>query len=267
VNLPILITNDSQLSNEVWSDDFENETMTLSQWTFGGMNNSYPDADYTPNIAISNGMLYSDGPDSNEIIHNSTITMGTWSVDTFLNESDSRSDIHIVFLSPYFVNHLFDMQGYSVHLYIFRGDFHIDLKYLTEGTAWQSESIDEYQTTTSSGWRHIDIIRHSNSSMYVYLNGILILQGIDTHLNTSEYFVLTAPEYAVFDNVTVSDNTSIPPLISPPTSSPPSTLEEVDGSETLSPWTIVLLAISSGSSVVIIVVVLKIYQFKRTSSV
>ena len=209
VNLSFMRTNNSQLSSEVWSDDFENETMTLSQWTFGGMNYTDFDAEYTPNVTVSNGKLYSDGPDRNEVVHNSTITTGTWSLDVFLEDSNTYSDILIVFMSPHFVNSLFDAQGYVVNLYVWEEAFHIDLYYISEGTALTSETIDGYQATSTSRWRHIDITRQLDGNMYVYLNGILRLQGMDTHVSTSEYFVLVSTEYSIFDNVTVSDTVDI----------------------------------------------------------
>jgi len=210
VNLSILNTNNSQLSSEVWSDDFENETLTLDQWMFGGINLTIFSANYTPNMALSNGMLYSDGPDINEFIHNSTITTGTWSLDVFFEDNDPYADILIVFMSPYFGNHLFFAEGYGVHLYVWESAFHCDLvQIVPEGLGKYIENIDEYQASSYPGWIHIDITRQLDSNMYVYLNGTLRLQGMDTHVNTSEYFVLVAPEYSIFDNVTVSDTVDI----------------------------------------------------------
>lgn len=340
VNLSILRSTNSQLSSEVWSDDFENETMTLNQWKFGGINLTTFDDEYTPNITVSNGMLYSDGPDLNEMVHNSTTTTGTWSLDVFLEDSNPY-DLLIVFMSPHWVNIITNPSGYAVYLELGGGVSRFMLGYFVWDPAGNYlQDIDEYTDTITSGWVHIDITRQSDNSMYVHLNGSLRLQGLDTHVSTSQHFVLVSHYYMVFDNITVSDTVDID-QVSPHWTEPlvDQSITEGDDflyslhandnagldtwwvadpthfsidqqgsltsveplpagnysvevfvndtlgnvlsgtfnleviglplttttgvSEPLDPLTYVLLAISAGSSVVIIVMVLRIYRFKK----
>ena len=198
VSTPILSRNAYQLSSEVWSDDFENVTRSLDEWTFDGWD--------PPNITLSNGLLYTDGPDTNLLTHNSTTAVGTWSFDLFLEESNDYFTF-VYFMSPYWELDWFDYEGnvfyiYTVqsqNYYFLGNDQHIGGMY----------DLDEVQFISVSGWRHIDITRQSDHNMFVFLNGVLLLQGTDSDQSTSEFFKVLSSDYAVFDNITVSDTVDL----------------------------------------------------------
>ncbi len=344
-NLSILSTNNTQLSSEVWSDDFENETMTFNQWIFGGYNLTHG-GECPANVSVTDGMLYATGPIINYMFHNSTTTTGTWSLDVFLEYDFSHTLIS--FTSNYYNNPeiIGGPHGYVVYLYPDGAIIHFTLAYWIPDLAGSIlDEIDTYSFNRTSGWIHIDITRQPDSNMYVYLNGTLRLQGMDTRWSTSEYFALEThtDSYFIFDNVTVSDTVDIIDHVSPYwieplvdqsitegddflyslhaddyagldtwwvtdsthfaidqegtlTSVSPlavgnynvevfvndtfgnvlsgnfnldvseviTTTTTTGTPETLDPLTYVLLAISAGSGVVIIVVVLRIYLFKKT---
>lgn len=205
----IVMIDNSKPSATVWSDDFENTTETLNQWTFGGINYTIDSDDYTPNITLSNGMLYSDGPDMNEIFHNSTTTVGTWSLDVFL-ENGPRYSIFFVFMSPSWDHLSTSPSGYALHIYRNAGIHHFYLGYFVPDLAGSYlRGVDETSFDAGAGWRRIDITRQSDNTTYVYHNGTLILEMVDTHVSNSEYFGLVSDAYTIFDNITVSDTVDI----------------------------------------------------------
>lgn len=204
-------TDTFQPSAVVWSDDFENETLTLNQWLFLGYNNTIG-GECVPNITVHNGMLYSTGPEINHMFHNSTTNTGTWSLDVFLE--DGFRYIQIGFLAkynfyPYIVA---GPEGYIVYLFSNIDIIHFTLAYWVPDMAGSyPEDIDTFSFNKTSGWVHIDITRHPDGNLCVYLNRTLRLQALDTHWNTSEYFWLETEvdSDAIFDNVTVSDTVDI----------------------------------------------------------
>jgi len=331
----------SQPSSVVWSDDFENVTKTLSEWTIDGI---YIDGyEYIPNVTVSDGLLYSNlyfnGTGINLLTHNSTTATGTWSVDVFPGEDFVY--VMIFFMSPYWSSdYMGSPLGYTVI---------IDPSQTILGY-WDSDpagnllmTLDSASISMTTGWYHIDITRQSDDMMYVYIDGVLWLQGEDSTHHSSEHFRLKTYGQTIFDNVTVSDTVDIIDHVSPYwieplvdqsitegddflyslhaddyagldtwwvtdsthfaidqegtlTSVSPlavgnynvevfvndtfgnvlsgnfnlevseviTTTTTTGTPETLDPLTYVLLAISAGSGVVIIVVVLRIYLFKKT---
>ena len=204
-------TDTFQPSAVVWFDDFENETMTFNQWILQGYNTTYG-GECIPNITVSNGMLYSTGPEINHMFHNSTTTTGTWSLDVFLE--DGFRYIQIGFFAkynfdPYMVA---GPEGYIVYLFSNIDIIHFTLAYWVPDMAGSyPEDIDTFSFNRTSGWVHIDITRHPDGNLCVYLNGTLRLQALDTHWNTSEYFWLETEvdSDVIFDNITVSDTIDI----------------------------------------------------------
>ncbi|MHA1613298.1 MAG: hypothetical protein ACTSYJ_00465 [Candidatus Thorarchaeota archaeon] len=210
--LLILKADTAQPSSVVWSDDFENGTKTLSEWA---VDDIYIDGEtpITTNVTISNGLLYSSSyPNTsgmNILTHNSTTATGTWSVDVFLGES-GNDHVIIVFMSPDWPDGymLVPYQGYV--LTIENGYGHYTLGY------WEPDmagaiiiGIDTAPLPAFSGWRHIDITRQPDDMMYVYIDGVLSLQGEDSRHHTSEYFRLWTRGSTIFDNITVSDTIDI----------------------------------------------------------
>ncbi len=214
-NLSILSTNNTQLSSEVWSDDFENETMTFNQWIFGGYNLTHG-GECPANVSVTDGMLYATGPIINYMFHNSTTTTGTWSLDVFLEYDFSHTLIS--FTSNYYNNPeiIGGPHGYVVYLYPDGAIIHFTLAYWIPDLAGSIlDEIDTYSFNRTSGWIHIDITRQSDNTTYVYHNGTLILEMVDTHVSNSEYFGLVSDAYIIFDNITVSDTVDIIDHVSP----------------------------------------------------
>ncbi len=208
VNLSILSTDNALLSSEVWSDDFENATKTLSEWAIDGFyfDDEFPD---TRNVTLSDGLLYSNGTGVNILTHNSTTAIGTWSLDVFLEDSDFTR-IVIVFMSPHWEDYINSLEGYAFSVYSYGATHNFGLGYYVQDMAGAYiEAIDIVPFNRLSGWLHIDITRQSDSNLYVYLNGTLTLHGIDTHVSSSEFFRLTTYTYSIFDNITISDTIDI----------------------------------------------------------
>ncbi|MHA1389302.1 MAG: hypothetical protein ACTSWA_07930 [Candidatus Thorarchaeota archaeon] len=201
----------SQPSSVEWSDDFENETETLNQWLFTGYNRSHG-VYATPNVTVSNGMLYSTGPTYNYMFHNSTTTVGTWSLDVFLGYDFNY--LLISFMSVYQLDPeiIGGPDGYLVYLSPDASIIHFTLAYWVPDFGGNyPEEIDTYSFSRTSGWVHIDITRQADTNLNAYLNGTLRLQGMDTRASTSEHFAIEAiaDSYFIFDNITVSDTVDI----------------------------------------------------------
>jgi len=203
----------SQPSSVVWSDDFENVTKTLSEWTIDGI---YIDGyEYIPNVTVSDGLLYSNlyfnGTGINLLTHNSTTATGTWSVDVFPGEDFVY--VMIFFMSPYWSSdYMGSPLGYTVI---------IDPSQTILGY-WDSDpagnllmTLDSASISMTTGWYHIDITRQSDDMMYVYIDGVLWLQGEDSTHHSSEHFRLKTYGQTIFDNVTVSDTVDIIDHVSP----------------------------------------------------
>jgi len=198
----------SQPSSVVWSDDFENGTKTLSEWA---VYDRYIDGEepITTNVTISNGLLYSSSyPNTsgiNMLTHNSTTATGTWSVDVFPGEDFVF--VMIFFMSPYWSSdYLGDPLGYI--LLIEPGQ--IRLGYWEPNPAGHLlMTLDSTSIPMTPGWRHIDITRQPDDMMYVYIDGVLWLQGKDSRHHSSEDFRLRTRGSTIFDNITVSDTIDI----------------------------------------------------------
>jgi hypothetical protein len=204
VSVPILLANTSQPSSEVWSDDFENVTKSLSEWTFTGPVYGNP-ANYTPNVTLSNGLLYSDGPGMNVITHNSTTAIGTWSFDIIIGYS-----------MDYWTLILFSMTdwdehwgtGYAVEVRSHVGEPYWGLDYINLDTN-ELDIIDSALFDSANSWIHFDITRQSDGKISVFLDGTLLMQATDTRATSSEYFRVNAEQYVILDNLTVSDSVDI----------------------------------------------------------
>jgi hypothetical protein len=197
VSIPVSKRDINLLSSEVWSDDFENVTKTLSEWTIF--------SDNIPNVTLSNGLLHSDGPGLNVLTHNSTTDTGTWSFDMFLEENNEY------WTWLYFMMVSWDDwwgEGYAFNIQSSAGHHFFVLDYIFPGgdglVELGSVSFDE-----SSTWYHIDITRQSDNWMYVFLNGMLLLEARDSRVISSEYFRINSDNHVVFDNITVSDTVDL----------------------------------------------------------
>ncbi len=204
VSPPILSRNTYQLSSEVWSDDFENVTKTLSEWTINGLY-------YPPNVTLSDGLLYVNGTWENILSHNSTTVIGTWSFDMFHNEQGAGM---VVFMSPA----LFLSDRYQTGYAVYGEDWSSgDRQYSYNLAYWFPDpagsliyDIDSFPVDTPSGWSHIDVTRQTDQWMYVFLNGTMILQARDPgYYMSSEYLHLYSLGPVVFDNITVSDTVDL----------------------------------------------------------
>jgi hypothetical protein len=88
--------------------------------------------------------------------------------------------------------------------------FYISLRKYT------NDVLTEYTNTTPipvAGWHHIDVTRNTTGWFSVYHDYSLIIQELDTQIDTSEMFVLWVERGLMIDNIVV-DNEVIP--ITPP---------------------------------------------------
>ncbi|MFX1510917.1 MAG: hypothetical protein ACFFBR_11530, partial [Promethearchaeota archaeon] len=95
-------------------------------------------------------------------------------------------------------------------------------------------------TVPAAGWHHIDVTRTTAGLFSVYHNDALIIQGVDTDINTSEILWLWFDTWTMIDNIVVDDAVF-----------------------TTLPWVPIVIGISV--AVVVIVVVIVFLRRRRTA--
>ena len=185
------------------------------------------------------------------ISHPSNIAYGTWSFDFKANESLVVSEkdttvperivqsFSIAFISNDITNldDINDWTCYWVHFKAQSGGNSFVI-YLRKNLMTVIDATDT--NVPVAGWHHIDVTRTTEGLFSVYHNDSLIMQGVDTEIDTSELFVFVAQNGAMFDNIVVDDEI----LITPPVYIPPMTM--------------ILLVVGGVAIVVIVLVVWKV---------
>ncbi|MHA1904927.1 MAG: hypothetical protein ACW977_13265 [Candidatus Thorarchaeota archaeon] len=241
--LSLIIAPLSGRAATVWSDDFNDGN--YDGWTIPENSRVY-DGDYGWNGSdwtAANQYLQLDQREFGIISHPSNVAYGTWSFDFRINETLSAHGVmgNFAFIS----NNIHDLDNitegswYFIHFEDPTGvSFYISLRKYT------NDVLTEYTNTTPipvAGWHHIDVTRNTTGWFSVYHDYSLIIQELDTQIDTSEMFVLWVERGLMIDNIVV-DNEVIP--ITPP--------QPVD-------W----LPIGIGVSAVVIVLVLVIFLKRR----
>ncbi|MFX1475168.1 MAG: hypothetical protein ACFFCO_06815 [Promethearchaeota archaeon] len=177
----------------VWSDDFNDGT--LDGWTVD-----------TGVFSADDHTLQGDAGMMSRASHTSTVATGTWSFDIHCG----YLGIGVQFISleigaPLIEYYSYDItvSGRNEQIYFFRHWNYVPTR------------LGNYTPTTILGWHHFDITRDADGQFYVYINGTLAMEFVDTTYNSSNYFVVQAELDTAIDNIRVSDTVDI----SPPTTS------------------------------------------------
>ncbi len=207
----------------IWTDNFDDGTfepewtsvnntatgwMENPEWGFRGSNWSAAN-DYVQ-------MLPSIGR-WGTIRRSSDVAYGTWSFDFNLNLTEPFIDslasiigfVQIAFMSndPHDMNDSDDGYNYGIRIFPVRWGLDYDLAISLgwfnygEGTVLANYTFPVPLT----GWHHIDVTRTTDGLISVYHNGCLIMQAVNTVIDTSETFCMRSQAWHSIDNIVVDD--------------------------------------------------------------
>ena len=147
--------------------------------------------------------------------HPSSVAYGTWSFD--VNAMDIPEHHFYVF---FMINdwETFPESTYGYCIYISPKDAEFKLMKLAGDARFIKIPLDRYQFDLAafSGWQHIDVTRDTDGQFYVYINGTLRLEAVDTEITTSTNFRFGSETGPALDNVIVSDTVDITPAPATP---------------------------------------------------
>jgi len=220
-------------STEVWSDDFNDGDYV--GWTICDNLAISDNSDWT----AADHYLELNQTDWGAISHPSDVAYGTWSFDFKANDTlvDSETFASIEFIS----NNIHDLDDFDDWICYW---IYFDAISTTDGLKFDIKLrknvwtiLDTSETPVPvTGWHHIEVTRDMSGLFSVYHNGSLVIQLGDTEITTSELFVFSPVDGAMFDNIVVDD-------------APPATIN----------W----MLIGAGVSVVVIILVLVIILKRR----
>ena len=185
-----------EVSDEIriWSDDFDDGdfdgwTVVYGNWTV--TNNSLQ--------ALASRYTYNQG---GFITHPSSIAFGTWSLDIKIRKGKTMA------LFPISTNHTHYYNGHLYYLDLYPGTqlilgfAQLDGIYPENGTGLADAVVDY----SPERWYHLDITRDIDGRFCVYINGILIIDVVDSSVDYSEDFdIASFPTGCLVDNITVID--------------------------------------------------------------
>lgn len=190
-------------SETVWSEDFDDED--ISDWEVFGLDWSQsPIATAEANFSLAGGVLQAIGSNMSLAVHNSTIGYGTWTFDVDIQKPEGFDRFGVAMMSSwtptgdsdnaYFLSIIKSNDGPSGTVRFAKNEGGLDTQFLTE------RAIDNLL-----GWKHFIVTREETGQFYVYMNGTLILDVIDTTYTTLEKFGFFAHGNPAIDNIVVSD--------------------------------------------------------------
>ncbi|MGD2072629.1 MAG: hypothetical protein PVG65_03980 [Candidatus Thorarchaeota archaeon] len=195
-------------SEVVWSENFDDEN--IDDWEIFGINFTTDPGYLIPgNFSVTGGVLRSVGPEWNFAAYNSSISYGTWSFDIDIQRPEEINRFGVAFMGEKFGEHVLPASGSSdAYLISFRipdegpsGDIRIARNTVSGGT----DFLDDYDVDNIRGWKNIIVTREESGQFYVYLNGNLILDAVDTTHTTSERFTFFGMANPAIDNITISN--------------------------------------------------------------
>lgn len=198
-------------SGELWSADFNDES--LSSWSIFGISyTTSPISFVAGGFSATGGVLQATLSNNsfNIIQHESTNAYGNWSFDYYLSSSlKSVASTYIDFIGAPYENASIQPVGYTLEIKpnVIGGSPGIKLwknnagSPKTAGTYTRLNVVDRSITTDT--WLHFEIVRYLDNSMYVFLNGNLILQAINSDFSSSSYFRFLLPVGPQIDNIKV----------------------------------------------------------------
>jgi DNA-binding MarR family transcriptional regulator len=217
--------NEVDQNGESWSDNFDDNN--LDNWTVSGLarNQSISSLNryyvWEANTTVENGYLEAlksevpenDGPVWNFLVHESSITHGTWSFD-FKSSSERIDWIGFAYNQPYLngsenvgdaliIPH--DTQGYLLGLRHNIGSTIFSFLYFDNQ---RMDYITTQITTvkTEERWYHIDIVREESNRITLYLDGEELFSTTPKlDLELSSHFIMQITEGSCYDNISVSN--------------------------------------------------------------
>jgi hypothetical protein len=200
-----------QCSSVVWSDDFEDED--VSDWQIFGVNHTAnPDVLLSGSCSAAGGVLRPNGPEWNYAGYNSSVAYGTWSFDVDVQDVGVVGNHHfsVAFISEQFNDDWLSFARLGeVYALIFYTNAYDDSGLISLGMGSHdpptTNILGSWSTDNLIGWRHIDITREESGQFYVYVDGVLRIDGIDTVHTTSERFYFLCCQNPGLDDVSVSN--------------------------------------------------------------
>ena len=237
----------------IWEDDFDDGN--YDEWTVCQNSIINPPS----NWSASDYYLQIEQEVSGTISHPSNVAYGKWSFDFKANETQITPGIgesrYLVFSFVFISNDInnltevVDSEDWSCYGFKCRAyytsegnEFRLSLGKWHGGVQTTIDTYDDYMLT--AGWHRFDVTRTTDGLFSVYDNGSLVMQGVDTEIDTSELLVVSLRDWHMIDNIVVDDEVIPTPT---PTSNPPPP-----------PWG--LIAIGGGGAVAVIVLVIVILR-------
>lgn len=214
----------------VWSDNFNDGI--LDGWTVDTGEFSADDDTMRGNIGMSSRGY-----------HSSNVATGTWSFDVYCG----YLGIGVQFISVEIGGPLIEYYSYDITI-----SGRMEQIYFFRHWNFVPTRLGNYTPPTILGWHHFDITRDAVGQFYVWINGTLAMQFIDTTYDSSNYFVIQAELDTAIDNIVISNTIDIPPPTTPDGIPPGIPLELV-----ILPMAVIVVAV---------VLVLAVYLHRKTGN-
>jgi hypothetical protein len=205
---PSMIEMNPVLAAEVWSDNFDDED--VSDWELFTVNHTAnPDSLLPANVTVEGGVLRLVGIEWAYAGYNSSVAYGTWTFDLDIQDPVDEYHFSVIFASEVFNDEWLTEgslgEAYGLVFYTHDGqEDRIRLARLSHDEG--HFTFNQYLIDNLEGWKHFVITRSLSGIFAVYMDGVLILDGINTYHTTSERFYICGHGGPAIDNITVYDD-------------------------------------------------------------
>ncbi len=167
-------------------------------------------------FSAADGTLRATGEPTNErslwnyVEHPSSVAYGTWSFDVYITDTPGHH-FYVWFMINDWASSPGSVYGYDIA--ILRKGY--ELLKRAGDVAWDGTIVLDDVTLGPghySGWKHIDVTRDADGHFYVYGNGTLLMEKVDTETTTSTHFRFGSEAGPALDNVVVSNTVDITPV-------------------------------------------------------
>ncbi|MHA2081854.1 MAG: hypothetical protein ACW99H_11985, partial [Candidatus Thorarchaeota archaeon] len=183
----------------IWSEDFE--IPGLDDWTTFAYENSSTQVTKEGNFSDTGGVLTVLDDDINVARRDSTVNVGTWNFDIFVQD-DGDGYFYVEFMSDGAVPF-----GVDDSTYVCIGPYMNEDKF----AVWQQtgsiiNSISSIYIDPLQGWHHIEVSRDDSGWFKVFFNGTLESEFVST-VTSSTYFEVYCRNATgcAIDNINVTD--------------------------------------------------------------
>jgi len=197
-------------ADEVWSDDFDDGN--FDGWTVFGLDaaSEPPRRVDVGFISAADNTLRATGGGMSYFSiasHPSSVTIGTWSFDVYVTGRSGMSKTFVGFMNAALPPSESAL-GYDIGI-----DLPLFRFVLLKWVGYDYYELGEYapEGGITDKWWHIDVTRDADGHFYVYANGTLAMEVVDTEVTTSEYFRFASESGPALDNIIVSDTIDIEP--------------------------------------------------------